>query len=400
MGRCPASSPFAGIRYAPDLDLAVVTSPPYDVIDADRAGRPRGVARPPTPSTSTARWATWGREARAKPSARGAGGDDAYAAAAATFAALAGRRHARHRRAAHASRSTACRSPTSPAATGPRPGCSVPSPSSGPARAASSPTSARRPKARSDRLDLLRATKANSSAIWGLSLADGLSKLLDPPGAPLGDFTDDDGVRHQAVADRRPRRVRGDQRRRRVGAGGHRRRSPPLRDLPRLSRGGAATTSRGRPPPCSSSSSSSTSSSPSSPSTGCCRACPTASTSRCVGVDLRGDAGRRGAARRARPRHLVGVLPPRAARRRRHPRHRPPRRGPGRSSPSTTSRSSTGRPSSAHAVASGRAQAGVLLRPVGVAEIAEVAEGGDRMPPKTTFFAPKPRTGIVFRSLV
>ena len=51
------------------------------------------------------------------------------------------------------------------------------------------------------------------------------------------------------------------------------------------------------------------------------------------------------------------------------------------------------------AVASGKADAGVLLRPVTVAEIEAVADARDRMPPKTTFFWPKPRTGIVFRSL-
>lgn len=43
------------------------------------------------------------------------------------------------------------------------------------------------------------------------------------------------------------------------------------------------------------------------------------------------------------------------------------------------------------------AQAGVLLRPVRVAQIAEIAEGGDRMPPKSTYFHPKPSTGAVFR---
>ncbi len=51
------------------------------------------------------------------------------------------------------------------------------------------------------------------------------------------------------------------------------------------------------------------------------------------------------------------------------------------------------------AVASGRAQAGVLLRPATVAQIAEVARGGERMPPKTTFFEPKVRTGMVFRAV-
>lgn len=51
------------------------------------------------------------------------------------------------------------------------------------------------------------------------------------------------------------------------------------------------------------------------------------------------------------------------------------------------------------AVASGAAQAGVLLRPVTVAQIEATAHGGERMPPKTTFFHPKPKTGLVFRAL-
>jgi uncharacterized protein (DUF1015 family) len=53
----------------------------------------------------------------------------------------------------------------------------------------------------------------------------------------------------------------------------------------------------------------------------------------------------------------------------------------------------------ADAVSAGEAQAGVLLRPVTVAQIAEVARTGRRMPPKTTFFTPKPATGLVFRPL-
>ena len=51
------------------------------------------------------------------------------------------------------------------------------------------------------------------------------------------------------------------------------------------------------------------------------------------------------------------------------------------------------------AVDSGAAQAGVLLRPVTIDQIIEIAEGGEKMPPKSTFFAPKPRTGVVFRSI-
>ena len=51
------------------------------------------------------------------------------------------------------------------------------------------------------------------------------------------------------------------------------------------------------------------------------------------------------------------------------------------------------------AVERGDAQAGVLLRPATVKQITAIARGGERMPPKTTFFHPKPRTGVVFRSL-
>lgn len=48
------------------------------------------------------------------------------------------------------------------------------------------------PKASTDRLDLTRATRANLSPVWGLSLATGLTGLLAEPGEPLADVTDDD----------------------------------------------------------------------------------------------------------------------------------------------------------------------------------------------------------------
>ncbi len=51
------------------------------------------------------------------------------------------------------------------------------------------------------------------------------------------------------------------------------------------------------------------------------------------------------------------------------------------------------------AVRGGDAQAGVLLRPVRVTQIAEIARGGERMPPKSTYFHPKPSTGALFRSV-
>lgn len=51
------------------------------------------------------------------------------------------------------------------------------------------------------------------------------------------------------------------------------------------------------------------------------------------------------------------------------------------------------------AVATRRAQAGFLLRPATIQQIADTAYTGQPMPPKTTFFQPKPRTGIVYRSV-
>ena len=51
------------------------------------------------------------------------------------------------------------------------------------------------PKASTDRLDLTRATEANLSPVWGLSLARGLTEALAEPGEPMGSLTVD-GVAH------------------------------------------------------------------------------------------------------------------------------------------------------------------------------------------------------------
>lgn len=51
------------------------------------------------------------------------------------------------------------------------------------------------------------------------------------------------------------------------------------------------------------------------------------------------------------------------------------------------------------AVNDGTAAAGVFVRPVSIEQIRGVAQTRTRMPPKATFFWPKPRTGIVFRPL-
>jgi uncharacterized protein (DUF1015 family) len=51
------------------------------------------------------------------------------------------------------------------------------------------------------------------------------------------------------------------------------------------------------------------------------------------------------------------------------------------------------------AVTGGEADAAILIRPVSVAEIRRTATEGLLMPPKSTFFYPKPRTGLVIRPL-
>ena len=63
------------------------------------------------------------------------------------------------------------------------------------------------PKASTDRLDLTRATEANLSPIWGLSLATGLTELLHAPGEPLGSIVDEDGVVHRVERVDEPARL-------------------------------------------------------------------------------------------------------------------------------------------------------------------------------------------------
>jgi uncharacterized protein (DUF1015 family) len=52
------------------------------------------------------------------------------------------------------------------------------------------------PKAKSDRLALIQATRMNADPIWGLTLGDGLTALLDQS-EPLAACSDADGVRHE-----------------------------------------------------------------------------------------------------------------------------------------------------------------------------------------------------------
>ena len=64
------------------------------------------------------------------------------------------------------------------------------------------------PKAKTDRLDLTRATRTNLSPVWGLSLTTGLTDLLVAPAEPVGAFVNDiDGVEHIVERVTDPQRI-------------------------------------------------------------------------------------------------------------------------------------------------------------------------------------------------
>lgn len=179
-GLVPPFLPFPGIRYRPELDPAAVTAPPYDVIDAD--DREALVAR----SDRNAVHVDLPLEAD---------GDDRYRRAAALFDAW--RQDGTlvtdptptftlYRMAYADDRGRARRTL----------GVIGALELSGPDEGRILPHEHTTRKARTDRLDLLRASCTNLSAVWMLSLADGLTGLIEPEGAPDATWVDDDGVEH------------------------------------------------------------------------------------------------------------------------------------------------------------------------------------------------------------
>ncbi len=169
----PRFSPVRGIRYAAD-DLALVTAPPYDVIDDQEraalvARHPHNVVRIDLP----------------------VGGADPYTDAAATLRTWRdGGVLATDDTSLYLYRMTALGHST----LGVIGALGLEPPGTGDVL----PHEHTTPKAKSDRLDLLRATTTNLSPVWGLSLATGLSKLLDVERAQeLGRWEDDDGVLHE-----------------------------------------------------------------------------------------------------------------------------------------------------------------------------------------------------------
>lgn len=179
----PRFEPFRGLRYAAGPDITELVCPPYDVIGAEeREGLatqdPRNAVHLEMPV-----------------------GEDAYARAAGTFGGWRARGDVvEDEPALYAYRM----SPPGSAPTLGYLGALGVTDEDG-----LLPHERTTPKAKSDRLDLLRATRVNTSPIWALSLADGLSEAFTPEGEPLARATDNDAVVHEMwkVPDAAARRI-------------------------------------------------------------------------------------------------------------------------------------------------------------------------------------------------
>ena len=179
-GEVPSFSPFPGLRYRPDLDPAAVTAPPYDVIDeADRAElaarSERNVVHLDLPLDID--------------------GGDRYERAAATLAdwVADGTLVRDPRPSFTVYRMTYRDDHGRPARTlGVIGALELTRPEEGRILPHEHTTK----KARTDRLDLLRATCHNLSAVWMLSMTEGLTGLLERDDEPDAEWTDDEGTTH------------------------------------------------------------------------------------------------------------------------------------------------------------------------------------------------------------
>jgi uncharacterized protein (DUF1015 family) len=408
----PLFEPFRGIRYPADrFRPADVTAPPYDVIDAgDRA---RLIARSPRNAVVVDLPVAPGDDVAAD-------AGDPYATAAQTFATWQ----------SEGTLETDERPSFTVYRMGYHDDLGRPVQTIGvmgavelsrPGEGGLLPHEHTTPKARSDRLDLLRSTSANLSAIWGLSLTKGLSALLEVTEAPLWHWADEVGVDHTVWRVDEPERVA--QIRAAVGetpiviADGHHRYETCLayRDERRTAAGGAHTAADStlcfvvelvddqltvRPIHR-------LISGPASAET--LRA---ALTERCfrAGEEVTADAVADGRVlRRMADVGALALVDPDGSATLLHP---VPECFEGVADLDSArldhALASVENVEVAYqhgvdlvlgALSSGRAQAGVLLRPATVAQIEANAHRGERMPPKTTFFHPKPKTGIVFRDL-
>ena len=187
----PRFEPFPAIRYSPSLPLAQVTAPPYDVLseadlDALEAQHARNIVYVDVPrerdgdgryETAAQRLTSWIAEGTMVADPR-----PSFTIYRMGFTDEAGR----HR-----------------VISGVLGGLEVVDEGAGGVL----PHERTTPKAKTDRLDLTRATSTNLSPVWGLSLATGLTELLAQPGEPMGSFTDPDGVTHTVERVDDPARV-------------------------------------------------------------------------------------------------------------------------------------------------------------------------------------------------
>jgi len=178
----PDLAPFRGLRYTRGPDLSRVTAPPYDVIDpaeheeleasdehnAVRLILPRPSEHGDPYENAAATLAAWRRKGVLRCDA-----EPSYYAYRMVASVDDGRVH------------------TTVGVIG-----ALAIPDGDPAAAGILPHERTLPKARSDRLALLRATRANLDPIWGLSLADGLTELLKTF-EPVAYAIDAQGVRHE-----------------------------------------------------------------------------------------------------------------------------------------------------------------------------------------------------------
>jgi uncharacterized protein (DUF1015 family) len=176
----PDLAPFRGLRYTSGPDLSAVTAPPYDVIDPEE--RTALLARDPNNAVRLI--------------LPGDGTGDPYTGAAET---LASWRRADVLRAdpeplLYAYRMVAPRSDGASHETiGVIGALALPD---DPANGDVLPHERTLPKAKSDRLALLEATRANFDPIWGLTLATGLTELA-ATATTVASAVDEDGVRHE-----------------------------------------------------------------------------------------------------------------------------------------------------------------------------------------------------------
>ena len=190
-GEVPRFEPFPAIRYSPSLSLAEVTAPPYDVLseadlDALEAQHARNIVYVDVPrerdgvgryEAAAERLHTWIAEGTMMADPR-----PSYTIYRMEFTDEVGR----HR-----------------VISGVLGGLEVVDEGAGGVL----PHERTTPKAKTDRLDLTRATGTNLSPVWGLSLAIGLTELLAEPGEPMGSFTDTDGVTHSVERVDEPSRI-------------------------------------------------------------------------------------------------------------------------------------------------------------------------------------------------